>query len=396
MRIHKITGFLVLFVSLMWLFPHDIFAAASLSFSPISGSFASGSTIKVNVYANSGGEAANAVQANIVYPADKLQYISISTSGSALTIFAEKYASGNVVRIGGGTPSPGFTGNKLIATVSFKVLSDSGNATLTFADDSALLRDSDNANILSGKGTATYTLGKASTSPLITSGASPTKTQTITQANQLVVSAVAVENTTTNSAVITWKTDMKSDSTIEYGTTLEYEFTKNDKEALLDHRIVLDELLAAGTTYHFRVRSRDGGKEGQSEDMTFKTKGYTAIIHVANANGKPVAGAHVTIYSDAQEGVTDSNGEVMFTNVAAGKHGLIIKKNNQTVISEVDVVEGSSNSRVDVLLNQPENLLASLGATNVLYIFLGFILLLTIGILLYYVLAQKKHAEGSL
>lgn len=131
-------------------------AAGSFYLSPASGSFGKGSTIRVGVGVNAGGDLVNAVQANISYPVDKLQFTGVSTSGSALSIFAEKYASGGVVRIAGGVSGQGFSGSKSIASINFKVLADSGSGSLSFTGGSAALSSSNNQSIASGGGGATF------------------------------------------------------------------------------------------------------------------------------------------------------------------------------------------------------------------------------------------------
>ena len=233
--------------------------ASSLSLSPASGTFSAGSTVKVNVYANTGGENINAVQANVAYPSDKLQFLSVSTSGSVLTIIAEKNASGGVVRVAGGTPSPGFSGNKLIASITFKALVDTGTAALSFTSESAVLRNADNTDTLSSKGTGSYSFGKAS-------AATPTLVQK-KPTGDIAISNVLIESVSTSQAIITWKTDVASDSSVEYGKDTNYGFTELSKDMVTDHRVVLANYLVAGTTYHFHVRSVDvNGKEGISDD----------------------------------------------------------------------------------------------------------------------------------
>jgi hypothetical protein len=365
------------------------YASSSLSFSPASGTFSAGSTMKVNVYANTGGENVNAVQANVAYPTDKLQFLSVSTRGSALTIFAEKYAAGGVVRLAGGTPSPGFSGNKLVASISFKVLQDTGTAALSFTGESAILRDSDNSNTLSGKGTGSYTLGKAAAS---SASGTPTLTKT---AGGISVNTVVIENVTTSQAIISWKTDIKSDSTVEYGKDTNYGFTELSKEMVTDHRVVLANYLLPGSTYHFRVRSADAsGKEGMSDDAIITTKGYEVLIHVSDVSGKAVAGATVTLYSEPQQQiVTDANGEARFLNIAPGKHGVIVKQNNQTMIHEVEVIDGQPVTTINLAFSNSTNI--PMISTPLLYGIVGFVVLLVIALVIYVVYKNRKMSSDS-
>lgn len=365
------------------------FAATSFSFTPSSGTYSKDATVKVNVYANTNGENVNAVQANVSYPVDKLQFQSISTGGSALTIFAEKSASSGVVRIAGGTPSPGFSGNKFIASITFKVLEDTGAVALSFTGESAALRDSDNVNILSGKGTANFTLGKASvTTPTPTNSTTASGTKS---AGAIAISNVMVESINTNTAVISWKTDIKSTSSVEYGKDSEYGFTESSTELTTDHKITLSNYLLPGTTYVFKVLSADSsGKEAISEESSFKTKGYQVVVRVKDGSGKAVVGASVTIYSDVQEGKTNENGEVTFNDMSPGKHGVIVKNNNQTMINEVEVSDSQPISTIDLAFASQKVKVPDV-STPLLFSFVGGIILLVVLLLVYYFVKQRKN-----
>ena len=60
-------------------------------------------------------------------------------------------------------------------------------------------------------------------------------------------------------------------------------------------------------------------------------------IRVVDTAGHPVAGAHISIHSDVQEGVTDQDGYVTFHHVEPGAHQLVISYNGQTVEKTVDL-----------------------------------------------------------
>jgi hypothetical protein len=313
-----------------------------------------------------------------------LQFLSISTAGSAVSFFAEKSASGGVVRLVGGSSSPGFSGNKLIATVSFKSISDSGGANLAFTEDSSIYRDSDNENILTGKGIASFTFGKA-----VATTTAPTKNQS---ASSIQITNVAATEITRDSALVSWKTSSPASSTVEFGTDLEYGFVQTSSDMVTDHSILLKELLVPGMTYHFRVVSKDAsGGETQSADMTFKSKGYDIVIRVKDTNSKSIEGASVTLYSEIQQGTTDANGESRFSDVAAGKHGVIIKSKNQTATKEIEVQDENA---MEFEIQIPANNIVPDYVPWILYGFLGFVFLLTIGILVYYVV-KHKTAENQ-
>jgi hypothetical protein len=86
------------------------------------------------------------------------------------------------------------------------------------------------------------------------------------------VSAVATSNVSTSGATITWTTSELSDSQLEYGVTASYgSMTTLNSNLLLSHTQSLSGL-AAGTLYHYRVRSRDlAGNLAVSADASFTT-----------------------------------------------------------------------------------------------------------------------------
>jgi hypothetical protein len=88
-----------------------------------------------------------------------------------------------------------------------------------------------------------------------------------------VISAVAAKPVTSSSATITWTTNNASSSQVAYGTTSAYGLMSVlDGTLVTSHSVTLSGL-AASTTYHYQVLSRDGqGNLGSSGDSTLKTK----------------------------------------------------------------------------------------------------------------------------
>jgi hypothetical protein len=402
----RLLSLLLVVGGFMFVLPSSALASSTLSFSPQSAVVTKDAPFRVSVYVNTGGDKVNALQADVAYPADKLQFLSISTSGTALTIFAEKSGGGGIVHLSGGTPSPGFSGNKLVATITFKALSDSGAASLAFTSDSAVLRDSDNTNILTAKGTASYTLAASST-PHAATSISPSTTQVkptaAPEANG--ITGLMVENMTSEGVTLVWKTKTKSDSTIEFGETTEYGYVQNDKTLVTDHRILIpSEFIKAGQLYYFVAKSIDArGNELTSEASTFKPKGFEVVVRVRDSKEKAVMGATVTLYSDVQSKETDENGEAKFTDVSSGTHGLVVKQNNQTVIREVVVKDDATAATVIDIPFTTKNggfdfdmsAISSLPITNtMLYGFLaGVLILATLLVIVYIVKARKKYEE---
>src|SRR3989304_6057950 len=139
------------------LLPRPAYAAsASLFLSPASSSVSQGSIITVSVRKNSGSKPVNAVQANLSYPADKLDYVSISNS-SAFSIVAQNSGGGGSVQIARGA-NPAVTGNQLVASVRFKAKVASGTATVSIAAGSSVVSASSNSNIMTSTGGGSYSL----------------------------------------------------------------------------------------------------------------------------------------------------------------------------------------------------------------------------------------------
>lgn len=83
-----------------------------------------------------------------------------------------------------------------------------------------------------------------------------------------------------SSALVEWETDKESDSLINYGLDRGYGMVRDPRSDKVEHSLLLDGLLS-GTTYHFRVVSRDaGGNQGISSDYRFTTEGEPEIVDV--------------------------------------------------------------------------------------------------------------------
>jgi phosphodiesterase/alkaline phosphatase D-like protein len=87
-----------------------------------------------------------------------------------------------------------------------------------------------------------------------------------------VVSGLQLTRVTETSARLTWQTNERADTQVEFGLTTSYGTLTSLDPALLHGHLVTLNGLAAGTTYHYRVRSRDGsGNLALTADRTFTT-----------------------------------------------------------------------------------------------------------------------------
>jgi len=150
-------------------------AGASLKISPTAGVYEVGGLLDVSFVLDTGGEAVNAVNADIIFPPDKLQVVNPAATTSFISIWVTTPTYSNTdgtIKFQGGLPNPGIkTSAGVISTVTFRVKS-SGRASLKFAPTSQVLRnDGQGTNILTSTGTAEFTLktpppnGPAVTSP---------------------------------------------------------------------------------------------------------------------------------------------------------------------------------------------------------------------------------------
>jgi len=98
------------------------------------------------------------------------------------------------------------------------------------------------------------------------------------------ISDIFVENITSISAIISWRTSEPSIPQINYGKTKEYDKTIIGKNFLIAHRIILEDL-SAYTDYHFEIAAADqSGNRASSGDYTFKTLPGPDIIAPANVS----------------------------------------------------------------------------------------------------------------
>ena len=107
-----------------------------------------------------------------------------------------------------------------------------------------------------------------------------------------VIANISVLNQGNSFATIVWYTDEASSSQVEYGKTMNYGFKaptqpKNDpytstSQGVISHSVYIQNL-TSGSTYHFRVKSRDAaGNQTVSEDKTFKTGDVLPFLQPAD------------------------------------------------------------------------------------------------------------------
>ena len=161
--VYKITFAFALFV-LTPLSAH----AATLNFSPPSGSYGVGSTFSVNVTVESVDQAMNAASGVVSFPWDKLEVVSISKQGSIFSLWPAEPSFSNsagTVSFEGIVLNPGYIGaSGKILTLTFRAR-NTGQVNVSFSSGSVLANDGTGANILNGLRVAVFTLTSAGEAP---------------------------------------------------------------------------------------------------------------------------------------------------------------------------------------------------------------------------------------
>ena len=116
------------------------------------------------------------------------------------------------------------------------------------------------------------------------------------------ISAVAASGLTQSGATVSWTTDEIASTQVEYGTTISYGSTTTLNSSLVTAHSANLSGLAAGTTYHYRVLSRDAaGNLATSGDYTFTTVAADTTpptISAVAASGVTASGATVAWSTD--------------------------------------------------------------------------------------------------
>jgi hypothetical protein len=141
--------------------------AATLSLSPATGVYQSGSTFTARVVLNSAGESINAAEGTLKFNPQELSVVSVNRSGSIFNLWVAEPSFSNsagTISFSGGLPS-GYTGSAgSVMNITFRV-NGSGSSKVTFTQGSILANDGRGSNVLSSYGHGNYTLRTASVEP---------------------------------------------------------------------------------------------------------------------------------------------------------------------------------------------------------------------------------------
>jgi hypothetical protein len=132
-------------------------SSVTLSLKPSSQRVAKGSTFSVDVWEDSLTNPVNAVQANLAYPADKLDFVSIDNTGSPFTVDAQSVGANGTIMIARGVFG-NVSGSQLVAHIQFKAKNVNSKATVTFTSGSQLIASTNNVDILQTTSLGRYSI----------------------------------------------------------------------------------------------------------------------------------------------------------------------------------------------------------------------------------------------
>lgn len=133
--------------------------AGTLYMTPATGSYKVGDVITVTVRENSNADEVKVVQADVLYVASQLEYVSSSCSTAFNEVALPPTLTPGQVSSTCANLSVSRTGDQAVEDISFRVLT-TGPTTLNFAPTSIVYRTSDSTNAAGSTTGATYKLTK--------------------------------------------------------------------------------------------------------------------------------------------------------------------------------------------------------------------------------------------
>lgn len=139
---------------------------ATLTFNPSSGFFITGGAFNVSVVLDTGGQAANIVELELLFPTNKLQLLTPIVNRPLIPISLSPPSFSNSegrLYFAGGAPAPGINdSNGIVLTFTFQAVAP-GDATVSFGKNTRVLaNDGYGTNILGRTVPALYTIAAAS------------------------------------------------------------------------------------------------------------------------------------------------------------------------------------------------------------------------------------------
>jgi hypothetical protein len=163
------------------------------------------------------------------------------------------------------------------------------------------------------------------------------------------------------SATISWTTDEPADSVVNYGTTTALGSTESDSSLVMNHEIMITDLLP-DTTYYFEVQSTDEASNTAIDDnngnyYTFFTGQDTTPPVITNVQSSGITHNSATITWDTDEssnsrvnyGTTTALGESEFSSAMVTSHSIALSDllPETTYFFEVESTDGEGNTATD-------------------------------------------------
>lgn len=151
---------------IFFLFALDV-QAATLFIDPASREAVVDSTFQVILRVDTQGRAINALEATITYPVATLTGVSVTSTSSIITVWAEGPTMNTVtgtVRLAGGRPAPGFTGVGEVVRLTFRGRA-LGQAAVTISEGSVLANDASSTELLDTRRGSLFTIVSSPTTP---------------------------------------------------------------------------------------------------------------------------------------------------------------------------------------------------------------------------------------
>ena len=151
----------------------------------------------------------------------------------------------------------------------------------------------------------------------VVNGAVQYYTLTTTQDTTPPVISSISSSVSTSTAIIAWKTDKLSDSSVSYGDTTSYGQTATSLTLTIDHSIKISNL-TPNTTYHYQVASTDAnGNSATSTDYTLTTL-YLSVSTQNDTTPPTISNVATSTVSDTQATITWTTNELSTSQVVYG------------------------------------------------------------------------------
>ncbi len=156
-----------------------------------------------------------------------------------------------------------------------------------------------------------------------------------------IISLVSAAGLSSTGAIITWTTSEPGDSQVEYGTTTAYGSVTSPDPALVLSHAQTPSGLAAGTLYHYRVRSRDAaGNLAVSGDLTFTTVAPAPVLDTTPPVISLVSAAIATGGDEIIKWTTNEPSDTQVEYGTTTAYGSITTTNATLVVSHSRILTG--------------------------------------------------------